>query len=81
MKLDSSPIVAIATAPGRGGIGIVRISGKSLMPIAQAICKQPQASTQALQLTPRHATYTDFIRADGSVIDSGLALYFVAPHS
>jgi tRNA U34 5-carboxymethylaminomethyl modifying GTPase MnmE/TrmE len=41
MKLDSSPIVAIATAPGRGGIGIVRISGKNLMPIAQAVCKQP----------------------------------------
>ena len=81
MKLDSSPIVAIATPPGRGGIGIVRISGKNLMPIAQAICKLPHASTKPLQLSPRHATYTDFVRADGSVIDSGLALYFVAPHS
>lgn len=81
MKLDSSPIVAIATPPGRGGIGIVRISGNNLLPLAQDICKLPHAPDKPLQLTPRHATYTDFVRADGSVIDSGLALYFVAPHS
>ena len=82
MKLDSSPIAAIATAPGRGGIGVVRISGKNLMPLAQAICRAGQsADTQTLLLKPRHATYLDFMRADGSVIDSGLAIYFNAPHS
>ena len=77
MKLDTFPIAAIATAPGRGGIGVVRISGKNLMPLAQAVCRlKPDATLQ-----PRHATYLDFIRADGSVIDSGLAIYFNAPHS
>ena len=77
MKLDTSPIAAIATAPGRGGIGVVRVSGKNLMPLAQAVCRLKAETT----LKPRHATYLDFIRADGSVIDSGLAIYFNAPHS
>ena len=77
MKLDTSPIAAIATAPGRGGIGVVRVSGKNLMPLAQAVCRMKADSV----LKPRHATYLDFIRADGSVIDSGLAIYFNAPHS
>ena len=77
MKLDTSPIAAIATAPGRGGIGVVRVSGKNLMPLAQAVCRLKAEA----RLKPRHATYLDFIRADGSVIDSGLAIYFNAPHS
>lgn len=77
MNLDSSPIVAIATAPGRGGIGVVRLSGKNLGNIAAEICKL--APGTALQ--PRHATYTRFVDADGSTIDQGLALYFKAPHS
>lgn len=77
MKLDTSPIAAIATAPGRGGIGVVRVSGKNLMPLAQAVCRLKADTT----LKPRYATYLDFIRADGSVIDSGLAIYFNAPHS
>lgn len=77
MKLDSSPIAAIATAPGRGGIGVVRVSGKNLMPLARAVCGLPADSV----LKARHATYLDFIRSDGSVIDRGLAIYFNAPHS
>jgi tRNA modification GTPase len=77
MKLDTSPIAAIATAPGRGGIGVVRVSGKNLMPLAQAVCRLKADAT----LQPRHASYLDFLRADGSVIDSGLAIYFNAPHS
>ncbi|MES2535496.1 MAG: tRNA uridine-5-carboxymethylaminomethyl(34) synthesis GTPase MnmE [Pseudomonadota bacterium] len=77
MNFDSSPIAAIATAPGRGGIGVVRISGKDLTSVTQAVCRlSPGASLQ-----PRHATYLDFINADGSVIDQGLAIYFKAPHS
>jgi tRNA modification GTPase len=71
---DSSPIAAIATAPGRGGIGVVRVSGKNLTPVMQAVC-----GTDALQ--PRHATYLGFKDGDGSVIDQGLAIYFKAPHS
>ncbi len=74
MNFDSSPIAAIATAPGRGGIGVVRLSGKNLTCVMQAVCG-------AAQLRPRHATYLDFIDGDGSVIDQGLAIYFKAPHS
>ena len=74
MKFDSSPIAAIATAPGRGGIGVVRLSGKNLAPVIQAVCGKAQ-------LQPRHATYVDFTGADGEAIDKGLAIYFNAPHS
>ncbi len=66
-------IAAIATATGRGGIGVVRLSGHNLLPLAQALsAKSPQ---------PRQATLTSFRAADGSVIDSGLLLHFPAPHS
>lgn len=74
MKLDSSPIAAIATAPGRGGIGVVRASGKDLSALVAALFP-------GVTLKPRHATYTDFTAADGSVIDQGLALLFTGPHS
>ncbi len=76
MIADSSPIAAIATAPGRGGIGVVRISGKGLMPLARAVCR-----LDGRDLKPRHATYLDFMQADGSTIDRGLAIWFSAPHS
>lgn len=74
MKFDSSPIAAIATAPGRGGIGVVRLSGKNLGPVIEAVCGKAH-------LQPRHATYVDFIGPDGDAIDKGLAIYFNAPHS
>ena len=67
------PIVAIATAPGRGAVGIVRVSGRGLLPLAQRLTGR--------LLTPRHATYGAFVEADGSPIDHGLALYFPSPHS
>ncbi len=75
MNLDSSPIAAIATAPGRGGIGVVRLSGKDLTPIIQALFGA------AVTLQPRYATYLPFTDAGGDLIDQGLALYFKAPHS
>jgi tRNA modification GTPase len=74
MKLDTSPIAAIATAPGRGGIGVVRASGKSLAPLIEALFP-------GTRLAPRYATYIPFKSAGGDVIDQGLALYFNAPHS
>ena len=74
MNFDSFPIAAIATAPGRGGIGVVRISGKQLEPVMQALCG-------SADLKPRHATYLNFLNQDGSAIDQGLAIYFKAPHS
>ena len=67
------PIAAIATAPGRGGVGIVRVSGKHLKPLVKALCGRV--------LQPRHATYLPFNDAAGQPIDQGLALYFPAPHS
>ncbi|MEA5098844.1 MAG: tRNA uridine-5-carboxymethylaminomethyl(34) synthesis GTPase MnmE [Burkholderiaceae bacterium] len=73
-KFDSSPIVAIATPAGRGGVGVIRISGKSLAPLLQTLFGKPA-------LPPRHASYLPFKNADGSLIDKGLAIYFQAPHS
>ena len=67
------PIVAIATAPGRGAVGIVRVSGKGLEPLVKALCGRA--------LRPREATYLPFRDAQGQAIDQGLALYFPAPHS
>ena len=67
------PIVAIATAPGRGAVGIVRISGKALAPIIQTLCGR--------SLLPRQASYLPFQDAQGQVIDQGLALFFPSPHS
>ena len=74
MNLDSSPIAAIATAPGRGGIGVVRASGKNLQPLAQALFA-------GAELKARHATYIPFTQADSSIIDQGIAIWFKAPHS
>ncbi len=74
MNIDSSPIAAIATAPGRGGIGVVRASGKSLAPLMAALFP-------GVTLAPRHASYLPFKQADGSVIDQGIAIYFRGPHS
>ncbi|WP_373755478.1 tRNA uridine-5-carboxymethylaminomethyl(34) synthesis GTPase MnmE [Neisseria sp.] len=70
----SPAIAAIATAPGRGGVGVVRISGKDLLSFAQAVSggKTPK---------PRVALYTDFLDSDGLAIDNGLMLYFAAPAS
>ncbi len=73
LPLHSDPIVAIATAPGRAGVGIVRLSGKSLAPVIEALCGRP--------LRAREATYLAFRDRDGSAIDHGLALHFPAPHS
>ena len=67
------PIVAIATAPGRGGIGVVRVSGPHLGPFIYALLGR--------SLEPRQATYCRFPDAIGEAIDQGIALYFVAPAS
>ena len=66
-------IAAIATAPGRGGIGVVRVSGAGLLSLAEALTgKKP---------LPRHATLGSFVGSDGVAIDEGILLYFPAPHS
>lgn len=70
---SADTIAAIATAPGRGGVGVIRISGSNLLPFAFALTgKTPK---------PRYATLADFKAADGATVDSGLLLYFPDPHS
>ena len=70
----ADPIAAIATAPGRGAVGIVRVSSpQDLTPLIQAVCGR--------HLRPREATYLPFRDAAGQAIDQGLALHFPAPHS
>ncbi|UGA51086.1 MULTISPECIES: tRNA uridine-5-carboxymethylaminomethyl(34) synthesis GTPase MnmE [Dickeya] len=66
-------IVAQATPPGRGGVGILRISGRQSSAVAQAVLgKLPK---------PRYADYLPFHDADGSVLDQGIALWFPGPNS
>jgi len=73
MPRHHEPIVAIATASGRGAVGIVRASGRDLAPLLAAVCGKA--------LAPRHATYLPFLDANGNAIDQGLAIHFPAPHS
>ena len=70
---NRDPIAAIATAPGRGAIGVVRVSGRDLRVLIEAVCGR--------SLVARHATLLPFRAADGAVIDTGLAIWFPAPHS
>ena len=74
MSVTQPTIAAIATAPGRGGVGVIRLSGKNLLPLAQTLSggKTPK---------PRTALYTDFLGGDGQPIDNGILLYFAAPAS
>jgi tRNA modification GTPase len=72
--LNKDSIAAIATAPGYSGIGIIRISGNNLLPLAQQL-------TNKTSLQPKQAIYCDFLTQDAEIIDSGLVLYFKAPHS
>jgi tRNA modification GTPase len=70
------PIVAIATAPGRGGIGIVRVSGTDLGGVVDGLL-----GPRAARLEPRTALLAPFLDAGGAAIDEGIALFFPAPHS
>jgi tRNA modification GTPase len=73
MLHSADPIVAIATASGRGAVGIVRVSGDDLAPLVVVLCgRMPR---------PREATYLPFRDAAGAAIDHGLAIFFPAPHS
>lgn len=70
---NADTIAAIATAQGRGGVGVVRVSGRGIDALAKGILgKLP---------TARRATYRNFLDENGSVLDQGIALYFPSPHS
>lgn len=73
MTQPDDPIAAIATAPGRAGIGVVRVSGRNLDSLAQALLGKLPA--------PRRALRAAFLDARGIAIDDGVVLYFPAPHS
>ncbi|MGQ9424812.1 tRNA uridine-5-carboxymethylaminomethyl(34) synthesis GTPase MnmE [Gilvimarinus sp. F26214L] len=71
--MSTSTIAAIATAPGRGGIGIVRLSGPQAKTIGEAITGRA--------LRPRYAHFSTFRDFSGELLDEGLAIYFASPHS
>ena len=71
--MANEAIAAIATPPGRGGIGIVRVSGPRLEALLRTLVN--------VDVIPRCATRADFLNADGRVIDQGLVLFFPAPNS
>lgn len=66
-------IAAIATATGRGGVGIVRVSGTKARHVAESLL--------SINLQPRHAHYCDFKNCTGEILDQGIALFFPGPHS
>ena len=73
LSRHQDPILAIATAPGRGAVGIVRVSGNNLSSLVQILFGRT--------LPPREASYLPFCDSVGHAIDKGLAIYFPAPHS
>ena len=73
MLLNQDTIAAIATPPGNGGVGIIRISGTLVTEIAKQLLNK--------SLIPRYALFTSFIDNDGCIIDSGISLYFPSPAS
>ena len=73
MQKNRDLIAAIATPSGRGGIGVVRVSGSDLLGLANGLLGGlPKA---------RYASYSNFLDSAGQPIDQGIALYFPAPHS
>lgn len=70
---EQETIAAVATPPGQGGVGIVRISGKQARYIAGQLL--------AKNISPRHAHYLPFLDENNKTIDSGIALFFEGPHS
>lgn len=73
LSRHSDPIAAISTAPGRGAVGIVRVSGSDLSGVIAGVCRRA--------LKPREATYLPMLDAAGAPIDHGIAIHFPAPHS
>lgn len=70
---SSDTIAAIATPSGMGGVGVIRVSGKTAIQIAQKMTGKP--------LTPRYAHYRAFRDTSGQVIDHGVVIYFNSPYS
>ena len=73
MMTRKLPIIAVATAPGKAGVGVIRISGQNLAPITRALFQRP--------LSPRQANLLTLCDEHGQAIDQLIAIYFVAPAS
>lgn len=71
--MSESTIIAPATAPGRGGISVVRISGVGSLKLAEALCGKLEE--------PWRLKRCEIVKKSGDVIDSGMAVYFKSPHS
>ena len=71
--MNTDTIVAQATPPGRGGVGILRVSGPKVQDIAKAVL--------GILPKPRYAHYLPFLASDGTTLDEGIALFFPNPHS
>jgi tRNA modification GTPase len=74
MTNPTTTIAAIATPPGRGGVGVIRLSGPKSYAIAEALTQQPLAGA-------RYAAFRKFYDASGEIMDEGLAICFPNPHS
>jgi tRNA modification GTPase len=73
MMTRKLPIIAVATAPGKAGVGVIRLSGQNLSPIIQALFQK--------ELQPRQATLLSLRDESGQLVDQLVAIYFVAPAS
>ena len=73
MQPSLDNIAAIATAPGQGGIGVVRVSGKNLSGVVKELLNNSPL--------PRHATYSAFLDSEGNLIDRGIVIFFPGPNS
>ncbi|WP_431687445.1 tRNA uridine-5-carboxymethylaminomethyl(34) synthesis GTPase MnmE [Hahella sp. NBU794] len=73
MYAENDTIVAIATPPGKGGVGVVRVSGPKAKALASLVL--------GYDPKPRHAHYSPFFTEEGEILDSGIALLFTAPNS
>ena len=73
MTMQRDPIIAIATAKGRASVGIIRLSGRGVLPLSKALCHS--------ELVPRHASLIKFHDEKQDPIDEGLAIFFQAPNS
>ncbi|RKZ48314.1 MAG: tRNA uridine-5-carboxymethylaminomethyl(34) synthesis GTPase MnmE, partial [Gammaproteobacteria bacterium] len=78
MVVTNDTIAAIATPPGRGGVGIIRLSGADAPTIAKQLLEQ---GSQSQDLGTREARFSSFIAEDGSIIDSGILIYYPQPAS
>ena len=70
---STDTIVALITPPGRGGVGVLRVSGPKTIEVSYIVL--------GLLPKPRTATYLPFFDKNNTVIDKGIAIHFLAPHS